>query len=90
MAAGLSCLSGLQLAACLEQLPPADLLGLALLKQYQPPAPGSWFPSAVPLDQVIQATTQLVAYGAACRQAAHKLIALPPVPLALPILEYAL
>ncbi|CAG0980712.1 hypothetical protein ANRL4_01853 [Anaerolineae bacterium] len=77
------------LITCLLQTPPADLLGLALLRQ-TPPAAGAWFPTAVPLEQVKQATLEFIEYGSRCRETAHKLTGLRPVPLSVSCLEFGL
>lgn len=77
------------LLTCLLQSPPADLLGLALVRQSTPP-PGAWFPTAVPLEQVKQASVEFLDYGNRCREAAHKLTGLRPVPLSIPCLEFGL
>ncbi|MEP7288618.1 MAG: hypothetical protein ABI947_22930 [Chloroflexota bacterium] len=78
-----------QLLACLEALPPLDLLGVALLRQCQPTA-GGWFPRDVPVEQVIQATVEMVAYGTRSTQASQKLANLRPVPLNIPVVEFPL
>lgn len=82
-------LSTRDLIVCLETLAPVPLLGLTLLETY-PPAPGTWFPSSVPPDQLVAATVQLIEYGDTCRQIAGKLTALQAIPAALPVLEYGL
>ncbi len=77
------------LITCLLQTPPADLLGLALVRQSTPPL-GAWFPTAVPLEQVKQAAVEFLDYGNRCREAAQKLTALRPVPLSVSCLEFGL
>ncbi len=78
-----------QLIACLEGLPPVELLGLALLRQCRP-EPGTWFPTRLPPEQVKAATLEFIAYGNRCLEAAQRLAALSPVPLALSCPEYGL
>ncbi|CAG1007686.1 hypothetical protein ANRL4_03783 [Anaerolineae bacterium] len=77
------------LVTCLLQTPPAELLGLALLRQ-STPAPGGWFPTDVPLAQVKQAAVEFIHYGGRCREAAHTLTALRPVPLLVSCPEFGL
>ncbi len=77
------------LLACLEQIPPVELSGLALLRQCQP-TPGHWFPGEVSTEQVVQATIEFIEYGNRSMSAAGKLAMLPPVPFRLPILEFGL
>jgi hypothetical protein len=77
------------LLTCLLQTPPIELLGLALLRQSRP-APGAWFPTQIPPEQVKQATLEFIVYGNHCLEMAQHLAALPPVPLALSCPEYGL
>ena len=77
------------LLACLEQIPPVELKGLALLRQCQP-APGRWFPGDIPAAQIVQATVEFIEYGDRCMSAAQKLAALRPIPWPLPIWEFGL
>lgn len=76
------------LAACIAGLPPASLAALTLVATDQPACAG-WFPIAIPSETVIQATLELIAYGMRCVAVTHRLFGLRPVPLPVPIMEYA-
>ncbi len=78
-----------QLIACLEALPPVELLGRVLLRQCQSTS-GGWFPGDVPMAQVVQATVEMVGYGNRASQAAQRLFGLRPVPLAVSVVEFPL
>ena len=60
------------LAACLGEVPPAELLGMTLLEQ-RPPDRGRWFPSGIDRQQIIQATVQVIDYNERCNELADKL-----------------
>lgn len=77
------------LIANLQQVPPADLLGVTLLEQYEA-APGEWVPRSVPRDQVVKATLQLVEYGSKCRQLANNIAKLQATPIEKSVAEYGL
>lgn len=92
-----------QLLACLEALPPLALLGVALLRQCQwtphktagfmgnpDQTAGGWFPKTVPVEQVVQATVEMIAYGTRSTYATQKLASLRPIPLNIPIVEFPL
>ena len=78
-----------RLIACLEGLPPVELLGLALLRQSRSTADG-WFPQHIPMTEVVQATVEMVAYSSRATQVAQKLAGLRPIPLNVPVLEFPL
>ena len=77
------------LAACIGRLPAVTLAALTLFGG-DPSAQAGWFPTSLPQDAVVQATLELIAYGTRCATAAHRLSGLRPVPLPVPIMEYAL
>ncbi len=83
-------LSGDDLRKCLEALPPADLLGLTLLRQSQPLPAGSWVPSNLPADEIARAAVQFIEYADRCAVAAERLAALSPVSAGLQIAEFGL
>lgn len=86
-------LSQPDLFACVEALPPLDLLGLSLMRRPLTEADthrGQWFPTTIPPEQLIAATLELIAYTDRCRAVAHKLADVRPVPCTLPLLEYPL
>jgi len=85
---GITPVSVEDLLACLDKVPPVELLGLTLLEQCQPST--GWFPGDVPMEAVVKATIQLIGYGERARYAAEKLSDLRAIPLALPIEEYGL
>lgn len=68
-----------QLVDILLGLKPLELKGLALVQECQP-EPGHWFPNA-PLDKVIEATLEFVAYAQASNTAVNKLVQIKPIPL---------
>lgn len=77
------------LLACLESLPPIDLLGLKLLEQCQPQS--GWYPGDVPMAAVVEATVQLIDYGERTQEITGRLRDLRAIPLtALEIIEYGL
>ena len=67
-----------QLVECLEQIPPAELKGLELLRRLRLQS-GEWFPARAPSEDVIAATQQIIAYTTTCEAAATRLTKLPPV-----------
>ncbi len=74
----------------LAALPPVDLLGLELLRQFQAQS-GAWFPSDIDTELVAEATSELIDYIQGCKAACARLEELPPVPLtALSVVEFGL
>ena len=74
---------------CLGRIPPVELKGLELLRQFQPQT-GAYFPQ-LPAEAIRDATIELIDYTQTCLQAVRKLQALPPIPLqAYPVLEFCL
>ena len=67
-----------KLVECLEQIPPAELKGLELLRRLRLQT-GEWFPAGASSSEVIEATTQLIAYTQVCNTAANRLEKLTPV-----------
>ncbi len=67
-----------QLINCLVVLPPADLKGLDLLRRLRLQT-GEWFPAGASSEEVIEATTQLIAYTQLCSSAANRLEKLTPM-----------
>lgn len=81
----------LAVIAVLQKVPPADLLGVKLLQQHPPSPHGTFFPTGVPTEQIVEATVELIAYTQRSRAAAHNLSTLFPIPLkTLPIWEFGL
>lgn len=79
-----------QLVECLEQIPPAELKGLELLRRLRLQS-GEWFPAGASSEEVIEATTQLIAYTQMCSAAAARLEKLTPVILtSISIMEFPL
>lgn len=66
------------LVECLRQIPPVELKGLELLRRLRLQT-GEWFPTGASSGEVIEATTQLIAYTQACSTAANRLERLTPV-----------
>jgi len=78
------------LLTILQKVPPAELLGVKLLRQHTPPN-GTFFPTTLPTQQVVEATVELIAYTQRSRATARTLSTLFPIPLqALPIWEFGL
>jgi hypothetical protein len=73
----------------IAQVPPAHLLGLDLLSEYAP-EPGDWYPTNVPIERIVEATAQQIAYGIKCTEVADLLATLPPVPLDTPVAEFSI
>ncbi|MCC7447117.1 MAG: hypothetical protein IT324_06860 [Anaerolineae bacterium] len=74
---------------CLGRIPPVELQGLELLRQFQPQT-GVYFPQ-LPAEAVCDATIELIDYTQSCQQTVRKLQALPPTPLLVyPVLEFCL
>jgi hypothetical protein len=67
-----------KLVECLEQIPPAELKGLELLRRLRLQT-GEWFPAGASSSEVIEATTQLIEYTQVCSTAASRLEKLTPV-----------
>jgi hypothetical protein len=77
-----------------EDLEPVDLKGVELLRELRS-RPNVWFPtdravSAIPKEQIAEATIQMVTYVRASRETARRLDDLTPIPLAAPTPEYPL
>ncbi len=66
------------LVNCLAQIPPAEIKGLELLRRLRLQT-GEWFPAGAASEEVIEATTQLIAYTHVCSAAAARLEKLTPV-----------
>ncbi len=80
------------LLQCLAEVPPFEPQGVQLLRQLRPQT-GEWFPAALPdasTSQVIEATVEIIGYTQRCADAIRKLAQLGPVPLDLPLVEFAL
>jgi hypothetical protein len=67
-----------ELVTVFSGVPPLELLGVELLRQFR--TTGGLFPAAPP-DCVIEATVQLLTYTRECAETVRKLGTLPPVPL---------
>lgn len=75
------------LRAALTTVPPAELKGLALLRQGRP---ASFYPVDTDPAELVAATLELITYSRDCGAAAERVAALRPVPLSIPIEEYGL
>ncbi|MAS35637.1 MAG: hypothetical protein CL610_16625 [Anaerolineaceae bacterium] len=72
----------------LMALPPAGLLGMHL---FQTHAAVNLFPTGIAGEQLVNAVTELVAYGERCRAALGHLSHLTPIPLtSISALEFGL
>lgn len=81
------------LILCIEDLAPVPLVGLSLLRQplgLTDAARGSWFPTDITAEQLVAAALDLIAYGDRCRESAHKLSDLHPIPVSFSVAEYPL
>jgi hypothetical protein len=82
-------ITSLDLVECLSNVPPVELKGLELLRQLRP-FPGMT-PPQLPLEALIEATTELVDYTKHCAQIAARLRALSPILLnTVPCAEFCL
>lgn len=81
------------LIEALSTVPPKELKGVELLRRLRSET-NQWMPDEIPADvphsEVINATLELVSYAEECRKLATRLESLRPVPLAIPVMEYAL
>jgi len=75
--------------ASLEQVPPADLLGVKLLEKRKA-EPGRWLPTNVPREQVVEAAKQIVEYSTQCQKLANTLANLEAAPSKHVVPEYGL
>ena len=75
-----------ELVACLDAVKPAELMGMALLKQGTP----QLLPTDIPRDTLRDAVIEMVAYIDRCTEVAHRLKNLMSIPLAVPIPEFGL
>lgn len=82
-------LSAETLVALLEQVPEAELKGLALLKAHRP-QPGQLFPAGLAREDVTAATVEMVAYAHECAALAAQVESLPSRPLDIEIAEFGL
>lgn len=81
-----------QLIHSLEAIPPLELGAISLLSELRP-LTGDWFPTHLTPEaktQVIAATVELLAYTQRCAEMGRRLAHLPAIPLAVPLLEFAL
>jgi hypothetical protein len=79
-------ITGEDLATCLMNLAPVELLGMTLLRSSQ-----QLFPTGLPREVVKEAVTEMVAYTERCVAVVQQLRQLGPVPLTrVSILEYGL
>jgi len=75
-----------------ESIDPLELQAIDLLKILRPQT-GEWFPTTLDPDaksQVVAATVELVEYTRRCAEMARRLNHLQPVPLGIPLAEFAL
>jgi hypothetical protein len=77
-----------ELEEIFDQLPPVELLGLALLRRHQ--AGHGFFPAHDDPEELAQATVELIDYMATCQSMADRLGDLLPVVLEIPIPEFSL
>lgn len=76
------------LRACLANLPPVELKGMALLRE-RPPAAGFFPPLDMPRAVIADAVTELVAYTQRSQQSAAQIAKLAPIPLTtISLLDY--
>lgn len=81
-----------QLIQSLEAIPPLELEAVSLLSNLRTET-GEWFPTNLTDEaksQVITATVELVGYTKRCAEMGRRLSTLQPVPLAIPLMEFAL
>jgi len=81
-----------QLVQSLEAIPPLELGAVSLLSTLRAET-GEWFPTNLSDEarsQVITATVELVGYTKRCAEMGRRLSTLQPVPLAIPLMEFAL
>jgi hypothetical protein len=81
-----------QLIQSLEIIEPLELEAVSLLQSLRPQT-GEWFPTSLTPEaktQVIAATVELVSYTKRCADMARRLSHLQPIPLAMPLMEFAI
>jgi hypothetical protein len=81
-----------QLMYSLEVIPPLELEAVSLLSTLRAET-GEWFPTNLTDEaksQVITATVELVGYTKRCAEMGRRLSTLQPVPLGMPMMEFAL
>jgi hypothetical protein len=79
-----------RLRKCLENLPPAELKGIALLRERHPDA-GFFPPLDMPRTVIAEAVTELIAYTQRSQHAAAQIAKLAPIPLTtISLLEFGL
>ncbi len=82
-------ITSVELAMCLGNLVPVQLLGVELLSELRP-STGAWFPQ-VSVEVLTKATSQIVKYTQACASTLRALQTLPSVTLTgRPCLEFCL
>jgi|GEM_PF-535669 len=85
------------LRACLTEIMPIELKGMALLRERRSRLPGQFFPTltgeanGIQREKIAEAVHEIVQYTERCNRAAEQLMKLAPIPItAFSVLEYGL